>query len=140
MGNLKYVPRRYSDIGEYIRTTLPKEAVVFAMQESGSIRFYGRRLTLRHDQIEKEWMPKAPAEMQRLGHRPYLVAEDWEFPQIREQFGLAPGAPLPWPVIGRLRDRGGVTIFDLSEPAAPTMPVALDNLQSSARCAAPLLR
>lgn len=134
LGPLKYAQRRYSDVGEYVRTTLPKEAAFLTMEHSGTIRFYGGRLTLRHDLMEKEWVQKAPAEMQRRGYKPYLVAEDWEYPQVRMQFGIAPGAPLPWPVIGRMRDRGGVTIFDLSGPAAPIMPVALDNLQSR-RCA-----
>ena len=51
--------------------------------------------------------------MERIGLHPYMVIEDWEVPQMRDWFGLAPDAPIPWPLVARLQDPVGVSVLDL---------------------------
>jgi hypothetical protein len=55
-----------------------------------------------------------------------MVIEDWEMPQMRDWFGIGPDAPIPWPLVARMRDYGGVSVLDLSSrPPAHTVPAAL---------------
>jgi hypothetical protein len=45
---------------------------------------------------------------------------------MRGWFGIAPDAPVPWPLVARMRDHGGVSVLDLSSrPPADTVPAAL---------------
>jgi len=125
-GTIKVVERRYIYVGEFIRRTLPSSAVVLSMQHSGSIRFYGGRMTLRYDWVPPEWAPTLAADLERLGYHPYLVIDDWEVPDLREQFKLAGEGPLPWRLMAHMREPGGVSVFDMSPGPAPlSPPVAL---------------
>ena len=125
-GELKEGERRYAVVGTYIHDALPPNAIVFSVQESGSVRFYGGRMTIRWDSIDRDWTGRAAAEMERIGLHPYMVIEDWEVPQMRGWFGLAPHAPIPWPLVARLRDPVGVSVLDLStRPASSAGPMAL---------------
>jgi hypothetical protein len=123
---LKAGDRRYADVGVYLQQALPPNAVIFSVQHSGSARFYGGRMTIRWDLIDRDWTSRAASEVERLGFHPYMVIEDWELPQMRDWFGLPAEAPPPWPLIARMREHGGVNVFDLrTRRADAAMPVAL---------------
>jgi len=117
--------RRYADVGEFVRSTLPPNAVVLSVQQSGSVRFYSGRLTVRWDLIDRDWTPRAAAELERLGLHPYMVLEDFETAQMRSWFALA-DAPLPWPLVARMREQG-VSVYDLASAAPPASPVSLES-------------
>src|SRR5258708_11626864 len=94
-------------------------------------------MTIRWDLIDRDWTVRAPEEVERLGLHPYMVIEDWEIPQMREWFGLAPDAAGPWPLVARMREHGGVNILDLSSrPSAHNPPSALAS-RGKPLCAAP---
>jgi hypothetical protein len=135
-GPLRDAELRYATVGTYVHGALPANAVVFSMQESGSVRYYGGRMTIRWDLIDRDWTARAPAEVERLGLHPYMVIEDWEMPQMREAFRFAPGAPVPWPSVARLKEPVGVSVLDLSsQPPARIVPAAL-ALGQTPRCGA----
>lgn len=120
--------RRYADVGDYLRRALPADAVVLTVQHSGSVRYYAGRMTIRWDLIDRDWTARAAAEFERLGLHPYMVVEDWEVPQMRDWFGLVPDAPVPWPLVARMQQHGGVSVFDLSSRApAGIIPAALES-------------
>jgi dolichyl-phosphate-mannose-protein mannosyltransferase len=126
-GPLKDDERRYADVGVYLRA-LPPNAVVFSVQQSGSVRYYSGRVTIRWDLIDRDWTKRAAGEVERLGLHPYMVIEDWELPQMRGWFGLVPDAPIPWPLVARMRDHGGVSVLDLSTtPPGAIVPAALES-------------
>ena len=125
-GPLAASEQRYADVGAYVRDALPSNAAVLAVQESGSIRHYGGRITLRWDLIDRKWTTRVPGELERLGLHPYLVIEDFERPQFREWFGIAPDAALPWPLVARMRENGGVSVLDLASQAVAVPPVSLE--------------
>jgi hypothetical protein len=127
-GPLKAGERRYADVGAYIQRALPPNAVIFSVQQSGSVRYYGGRMTIRWDLIDRDWTGRAAGEVERLGLHPYMVIEDWELPQMRGWFGLGPDAPVPWPLVARMREHGGVSVLDLSTvPPGPIVPAALES-------------
>jgi hypothetical protein len=128
--------RRYAEVGAFVSRTLPPNAIVLAVQESGSVRFYGGRMTIRWDLIDRDWTARAPAELERLGLHPYLVIEDFELPQFRDWFGLPAGSRLPWPLVARMRERGGVSVHDLAAQPGTIAPVSLEP-GGTPRCAGP---
>ena len=135
-GPLKDGERRYADVGVYLHDALPPNAVVLTVQQSGSVRYYGGRMTIRWDLIDRDWTARAPAELERLGLHPYMVIEDWELPQMREWFRLAPDTPAPWPLVARMREPVGVSVLDLSSLPAQVAPAALTPGRAP-RCSAP---
>jgi hypothetical protein len=124
-GGLRGGERRYIDIGEFAADQLPANAALFSVQHSGSLRFYSGRLTLRFDWVQPAWAARVPGEVERAGYHPYLIVDDWEIPQVRRQFGFQPDAPLPWPILARIRDYG-LTVFDMASHPAPATPIALE--------------
>jgi hypothetical protein len=93
-------------------------------------------MTIRWDLIDRDWTTRAALELQRLGVHPYLVIEDFELPQFRDWFGLDANAQLPWALAARMRQNGGVSVFDMSAPAGAVMPVSLEP-GVAARCQGP---
>src|SRR5262249_29830537 len=87
-GGLRDGERRYIEVGEFVARALPANAAIFAVQHSGSLRFYGARMTLRFDRIEQGSEARVAAEVERAGLHPYLVADDFELPQVRSKFAL----------------------------------------------------
>lgn len=111
--------RRYIDAGQFAARELPSNAVVLTMQHSGTVRFYGGKLSIRYDFLDKERARQVPADLERLGYHPFLLIDDWETPYVNRQFGFPAESSLPWPVLGRMREFGGVTVFDLAASASP---------------------
>ena len=52
LANAESEKRRYLDAAVYMNATLPHDAVVLAMQHSGSVRYYTGRLTMRWDVLD----------------------------------------------------------------------------------------
>ncbi len=69
---------KYPIVGEYIARELPETAVLFAMQHSGSVRYYSGRGMVRYDQIPEGSLDRVVARLRRLGYRSYFVLEGWE--------------------------------------------------------------
>lgn len=136
-GAVQQSERRYADVGGYLARALPDEAIVLSVQHSGSARYYGGRPTIRWDLIDPAWTGQTVEAIERAGLHPYLLIEDFELPQFREWFGLAADAPPPWPLIARMREHGGVSLYDMSPGARrDVIPVALTPA-AAPRCEGP---
>lgn len=69
---------KYEIAGRYAARHLPPRAFVFAVQHSGSVRYYSGRPTLRWDAIPPEAFDWVVAEIERHGYEPFALVEDWE--------------------------------------------------------------
>jgi hypothetical protein len=126
---------RYVAIGKYLGQALPPNVVVLSMIQSGSIRLYGDRLTVRWDMLAPDKLDAAVATLEASGYRPYLLLEDWEVPIFRDLFGAANQfGRLDWPPAFEYRDLGKVSIYQfadrgryLSGVAVAPRPVPLDR-------------
>jgi Dolichyl-phosphate-mannose-protein mannosyltransferase len=78
--------QRYAEIGRHVDRTLPKNAVVIAMQHSGTVRYYSDRLTVRYDYIDANWLDRAIDHLLRAGFEPFFLLDNWEVPVVREKF------------------------------------------------------
>jgi hypothetical protein len=125
-GSLRDSEHRHIDVAEFIRDRLPANGIFFAMQHSGSIRFYAGRYTLRYDLLPHEWARRAPAELERMDFHPYLVVDDGERALVERAFSLDSNSALPWPYVARMRESGGVSILDLAAHPSGEAPVPIE--------------
>jgi hypothetical protein len=79
--------QRYATVGQLVRDITPEGSVVFAGQHSGTLRYYGGRLTLRFDLLDAGWLDRAAQWLASAGAHPYVLVEAWERDQFTARFG-----------------------------------------------------
>ncbi len=105
--------RRYRDIGHIVDRRLPPNAILYSMQHSGSLRFYGHRLTVRWDHFDAAWLDRSIGVFKELGYKPYFVLEETEQIQFQTKFsGKSRYGRLDWPTIAEVRDAPRVRVYD----------------------------
>lgn len=108
--------QRYPVVGRFVDRELPANAVLLAFQQSGSLRYYSGRLTLRFDLLDPAWLGDALVALDERGYRPYFVVEDGD--PFSERFGGAtPFGRLDWPPMARYDGEVGVEIYDPADRA-----------------------
>jgi hypothetical protein len=96
--DLRELESRYVTAGAYAARHLPAGAVLLSIQESGSLRLYGGRTTIRFDYLDPQELDAAVQYLQQSGHQPYFALETWEEAQFRDRFSRASGlGRLDWP-------------------------------------------
>jgi hypothetical protein len=79
--------RRCVAVGEYLRYALPENGVVVSLLQSGSLRFYGHRSTVRWDWLDPDRLDEVLEILRAAGYVPYILLEDHEEREFRERFG-----------------------------------------------------
>jgi hypothetical protein len=112
------------------RLTEPNSVIV-TMIHSGTLRYYGERMTLNFNYLDGPSLDRAVEWLSGNGVRTYAVVEDWELPDFRQRFAGSKGlAALERPPIGVLDDSGRLLIFDLSTPTSNTLtPVVTPGVE-----------
>jgi hypothetical protein len=77
---------RYSLAAEWINVNTPPASVVLANQHSGSLRWYGRRQTLRWDFLEPSQLAQTVRELQSHGATAYVALEGNEAAMFDQRF------------------------------------------------------
>jgi hypothetical protein len=83
---LRDADTRYTRVAARLVRATPENAVVLAMQHSGSIRHYAHRLTLRFDVIRPEDLEATLAALAARGHPAYAALEGIEQQQFERKF------------------------------------------------------
>jgi hypothetical protein len=102
----------YTSVGEYVRTRLPANAIVVAGLHSGSIRYYGRRITMRWEYLAPEWWPRAMQALVDRGYRPYVVVDSREEATFRSRFGLPAADDAPGTIVAVFKGTEQNRIYD----------------------------
>ena len=55
--------------------------------QSGSVRLYGKHMTMRWDEVPAASLDRTIATLKERGYAPYILLEDWEEPMFRQLFG-----------------------------------------------------
>ena len=76
--DLQSLESRFRIAGEYAAATLPPGAVVLSVQQSGSLRYHGRRATIAWDAIAADALDATIAQLRAAGRPPYIALEDEE--------------------------------------------------------------
>jgi len=105
--------QRYVTIGRDLAQTAPANAVFLAMQHSGSLRYYTRRLTVRYDSLPPGSLDDALAILRARGFHPYFLLEDWEVPAFRRRFADKSAAGrIDWPPARKWVATTRVALYD----------------------------
>jgi hypothetical protein len=109
---LKDLERRYISAGTYVGQTLPANAIVMTIQESGAVRHYGGRPAALWDAIAPDALDETIAHFQSVGLHPYLLLEDGELAGFRERFQGERFGALDWRPLAKITERVTVWLFD----------------------------
>jgi hypothetical protein len=113
--------RRYITAAEMVQRLTPPNSVIICMQHSGTVRYYGSRMTLRYDQLDRGWLDRAVAWLDSHGAHPYLLVEPWELPEVVRRFaGSETVAKLEGPPFAVYDEPGHLFLYDLRNP--PSTP------------------
>ena len=115
--DLARLEARFRITGEYAGRTLPPNAIVLAVQQSGSIRYYGGRGTLAWDAVPAGALSSTIAWLSSHGYAPYIALEDVEEAPFRSRFGSELTGRLDWPPLAEVHAPVRVRIFDPSARA-----------------------
>ena len=130
LGNRVAEQRRYLDGAVYVGRTLPPEAVVLAMQHSGSVRYYAGRLTMRWDVLDPAWLDCAVTTLRDRGVPVYALIESWEEAEFRARFSGQRTADLLTAGASAVSQDGELRLYDLSTARRPDtaaeIPVSSD--------------
>lgn len=109
--SLGEVESRYRRLGEWIAATTPEDVAVLAMQHSGNIRFYGRRVTLRWDVVPPDRLHDLVSALQRRDRRVYLALDGpTEETLFRDRFDEGERARLALTPAGRI---SGINVVEI---------------------------
>jgi hypothetical protein len=96
--DVKRVEHKYPELGQYVATRLPANAIVIGAQSTGAIRYYAAKPTLSWDAIDPAWLERVSAELTARGLDPFLVVESFETDTFRARFREATTlGQLDWP-------------------------------------------
>jgi len=112
--DLQGLESRFLTTGRFA-ATLPANAMVLAMQQSGSIRYHGGRPTLAWDAIPPDALDATLARLRAHGYAPYIALEELEEVRFRARFAGQRLGGLDWPPLVDLHGLVRVKIYD---PAA----------------------
>ena len=131
--------RKYAAVASIARVRTDPNAVLFSYQHSGSLRYYGGRMTLNYRWLPADAFDRVIAWLSGHGAHPYAVLEPWEVDDFRRRFGATSvrGELKMTPVA--IFGRGGTMImYDLMQQ--PDAPVSTDHISDEAMpagCAPP---
>jgi hypothetical protein len=77
--------RRFAEIGRYIASALPRDAIVFAVMHSGSVNYYSGRVTVRFDALQPDQFTALVSEFQRRGRPQFILLDIFEGRGLRQE-------------------------------------------------------
>jgi dolichyl-phosphate-mannose-protein mannosyltransferase len=112
---------KFEVAGRIVARAVPVNSVVMTMQHSGTIRYYGGRLTMRYDQLDDNWLDRAVEWFSKQGVGTYAWIEDWEVPEFQRNFPTQRLGKLAMqPVIEYHNASAVMYLYDLNRPASET--------------------
>jgi hypothetical protein len=100
---LQALESRFRAAGAYASRELPANAVVLAVQQSGSVRYHGGRATLAWDGIPANALDAVVGALRARGADVVLALEDGEERAFRDRFAGQRFGALDWPPTAELR-------------------------------------
>jgi hypothetical protein len=116
--NMRRYESRYRLAGRYLDSALPPRAVIVAVQESGSARYYTSRPVLRWDWLDTD-LDTAIAALRARGWHPVFAVEDWERPDLMRKNPASANARLDWRPRAEFGDEIRVFLYDPLDRSDP---------------------
>jgi hypothetical protein len=113
--------RHDAPIGRLVAMHTPPNSVLLVSERSGSMRYYGGRITLRYDFLHPEWLDRAVAWLAARGVRVYAVLDRRQADEVKARFTTQHSATaLDRPFL--IYEPAGTALFDLSQPRDASLP------------------
>ena len=131
--------RHEAPIGRLVMTHTPPNSVLLTSERSGSMRYYGGRVTLRYDLLHPDWLDRAVVWLTTRGVRVYAVLDRRQAEEVRARFSTQRAATaLDRPVL--IYEPAGTALFELSQPREPVLPptVITAPFQDAPHCDPPV--
>lgn len=118
--------QRYAAVGDYVRAHASDDAVIFAVQHSGALAYYGERVIARFDEVAPDGLDRLCTALAASGRDVWLVADDWEEPGIRARFATERRGRLDWAPLAEARvGSARVRVYDLAAPTRAVGPALI---------------
>jgi hypothetical protein len=113
--------RRYPSAARQVRARTPPNSLFLSMSHSGSMRYYGGRMTMRYDTLPEYWLDRATAWLTDHGVHPYLLIDQTELSAVRKRFaGERTAAVLDRAPAFIYQGQQPVLLYDLASGGAAT--------------------
>ena len=114
---------KYAATAQLVRARTPEKSVVLAGQYSGSLRYYGGRMTMRADSLSGEWLDRTVEWFAARNIRVYALLEEEEVDRFFEAFPGQQHAVLAGRLVFVYRGTATAFFYDLSRAAGePSKP------------------
>jgi Dolichyl-phosphate-mannose-protein mannosyltransferase len=77
---------KYPTIAKLVQRRTEANSIIFSMQHSGSIRYYGGRMTLSFYTLDANMLDRSVRWFTERGVHPYALLEDWEAEEFKQRF------------------------------------------------------
>jgi hypothetical protein len=78
--------RRHPSVGRLVRETTEPNSVILSVLHSGSVRYYGGRVTMRYDWVDPQWFDRTVEWLTARDVHSYLLVEEEELEAVRARF------------------------------------------------------
>ena len=134
--------RRFVVGAQMVRRLTDGNSVILSGAHSGTLRFYGGRMTMHYDRLDKHQLDRAVDWMASHGVHPYFLLEPWEVDEARQRFvDQRTVAILEETPTAMYLEPGKLYLWDLSPPPArrgpPEIVTGTSRSLLAARPAAP---
>jgi hypothetical protein len=89
--------RRVAQAADYLKASLPPDAVIVAGEQSGALRYYTNRSILRWEAASPESLSTALATLTAEGRTVVIALDAWERELFRAKFAALATVSLEWP-------------------------------------------
>lgn len=116
--------QRFPSVAAQVHRLTQPNAVIFSFAHSGSVRYYGGRVSLRYDWLLGHWLDEAIDWLAAHGTHPYLLVDAEELPAFRTKFaGQRAIAMIDRDPLFVYRGEQSVLLFDLlADTRLPSQP------------------
>jgi hypothetical protein len=128
--------RRFIDVAGRVRQSTEEASVIMTVLQSGSIRYYAGRQTLRFDYLGGDWLDRSVEWLTARGVHVYALLDQSEIADFRRRFsGQRTVERLDGSLLFAYRGSTTMYFYDLGRPVAGTGRVETDGDLSRLRCA-----
>jgi hypothetical protein len=118
--NLGEGERRYATAAQLVRNATPPNSIIISAQHSGSVRYYGGRMSLRYDWLNERWLDRTVEWLSVHGVHPYILLDEGEIKDFQQRF--APLNTLGQLHVAEVWEYHGASRVTLFDPLAPARP------------------
>ena len=129
---------KYASVARLVRGLTERTAVIYSMQHSGSLRYYGGRLTLTYSVLNRHGLDESVRWFTTHGVHAYALLEEWEVPVFEERFaGQGALVRLQDPPVLKYTGPATVLLFDLTPRRNDATSVEHEEDYAHAQCELP---